>query len=245
MRKPAACLSPALTRRGWGGFGKYSNTPQHLLLQSGGLLRPICILIFILAVNLPVSFGSDADAKLARIQKAYEGIVDIKGAFTQKSTIKDLKKTETFKGEFFIKPPMRMKWIYKGTAAQDLIINNDTVLIIKKSENQAYKSRFDKATYGQTPVALLGGFGNIRDEFIVSSTGDSLLLRPKKTLGTVTSIKVRVSDDGFPVRAFTITDKYGNVIEIDLSGVTVNSGVRDSMFDLAAPKGVNVMEQGF
>src|ERR1700690_101429 len=172
-----------------------------------------------------VVYGSEADERISRIQKAYEGIKDIKGDFSQKSIMKDLNRTETFKGDFYIKPPMKMKWIYTGTAAQDLIINNDTVLIYKKAENQAYRSRFDKATYRQTPVALLGGFGNIKDEFIATLKGDSLVLRPKKPMGNITSIKVRISDEGFPIRSFTITDSYSNVTEIDLRNVIINTGL--------------------
>jgi hypothetical protein len=33
--------SPSLTRRGWGGFGEYINTPPNLLLQRGGFLQSL------------------------------------------------------------------------------------------------------------------------------------------------------------------------------------------------------------
>jgi outer membrane lipoprotein carrier protein len=189
--------------------------------------------------------GSETDDRISLIQKAYEGIKDIRGNFSQKSIMKDLNRTETFKGDFFIKPPMKMKWIYKGPADQDIIINKDTVLIYKKAENQAYRSRFDKAAYGQTPVALLGGFGRINDEFTATLKGDSLILRPKKPMGNITSIKVRISDEGFPIRSFAITDSYSNVTEIDLRDVKINTGIQDSIFDPVLPKGVNIFEQSY
>lgn len=178
-----------------------------------------------------------------RIQKAYEGIKDLRGSFTQKSTIKDLKKTETYRGEFFIKPPMRMKWSYRGKEPQDLIINNDTVLIHKKNDKQAFRGRFDRATYGQSPVALLGGFGSVRDEFNVTPKRDVLILKPKKPMGAVTSIIVTLSEQGFPIRSFVINDTYGNIVEIELRDVQANTGIKDNTFDLTLPKGVNVMEQ--
>ncbi len=190
-----------------------------------------------------VVHASGPDENIAKIQKAYEGVTDLKGSFFQKSVIKDLDKTETYKGEFFIKRPMKMKWLYKGKTAQDLIINGDTVLIYKKGDKQAYKSRFDRQTYGQTPVALLSGFGNIRDEFEVSGRGNALILKPKKQMGNVTTIKVIVSDEGFPIRSFVINDTRGNVIDIELRDVKLNSGLKDSLFDQALPKGVNVFEQ--
>ncbi len=185
----------------------------------------------------------DVNAEIARIQKAYGTIKDLKGSFVQKSLIKDLDKTETYKGEFYIKPPLKMKWTYGGKNAQSLTIRDDTVLIYKKSENQAYKSKFDRQTYSQTPIALLSGFGNIREEFAVSGGGNSLVLKPKKPMGNVTFIKMTLSDEGFPIRGFEIHDSYSNVITIEISGVKMNTGIKDSLFDLTLPKGVNVFEQ--
>ena len=207
-------------------------------------LMAVFILAFFFHSQAPATlWAADADQQIARIQKAYENIKDLKGSFVQKSVIRDLDKTETYKGEFFIKPPLRMKWVYKGKTAQDMTINNDTVLIYKKGDNQAYKSKFDRHTYGQTPAALLGGFGNIKDEFIASGKGDSLVLKPRKPMGNVTSISVRTSEEGFPIRSFVIHDSYSNVVEIFISDVKINTGLKDSLFNLSLPKEVNVFEQ--
>jgi len=204
----------------------------------------VAALAFLFHALTPATLlASDADQQIARIQKAYENIKDLKGSFVQKSVIKDLDKTETYKGEFFIKPPLKMKWVYKGKAAQDLTINNDTVLIYKKGDNQAYKSKFDRDTYGQTPVALLGGFGNIKEEFIASGKGDSIILKPRKPMGSVTSVRVRTSAEGFPIRSFVINDSHSNVVEIVISDVKINTGLKDSLFSLSLPKEVNVLEQ--
>jgi chaperone LolA len=203
------------------------------------LLLTVFFLSF-LAANV---FASGADENIARIQKAYEGIRDLKGSFVQKSEIRDLDRTDIYKGEFFIKRPMKMKWIYTGKTAQDLTINGDTVLIYKRGDRQAYKSRFDRGTYGQTPVALLSGFGNIKEEFEVSGNGDTLILKPKKPMGNVAMIKVILSEAGFPIRSFVIHDSRSNVIDIGLRDVKINTGLKDSLFDLALPKDVNVFEQ--
>ena len=200
-------------------------------------------MICIAGLSLPaLSISAGVDDKIEKIQKAYENIKDMKGAFTQKNTIKDLKQTDTYKGEFFIRQPLRMKWLYTGKAAQDIYIGNNIVMIYKKGDKQAYKGKFDKETYGQTPVALLSGFGNIRQEFNISGRGNSLLLTPKKNLGSITSISITVSDDDFPIRSFTIQDGASNVIEIALRDVKINTGLKDSIFEFSLPKGVNVYE---
>lgn len=201
------------------------------------------VLLLALFVMSGTAGGSDLDERISRLQKAYEGVTDIRGTFTQKSTIKDLKRTDTYKGEFFIKPPLKMKWVYRGNTAQDIIVNNETILIFKKGENQAYRARFDKGTYGQTPVALLGGIGKISEEFTITARGDYLLLKPRKSMGTITSIRMALSSEGFPIRSFTIYDSRSNVIEIELKEIRVNTGLKDSLFDLSVPKGVSIFDQ--
>lgn len=180
---------------------------------------------------------------IARIQKAYEHFTDLSGDFVQTSILKDLDRTDTYRGEFFIKPPLRMKWLYKGKAAQDVTINGDTILIYKKKDNQAYKGKFDRSTYGQTPVALLSGFGNIRREFSVTGKDNTLVLRPRKSMGTITYIEITLSAAGFPIRSFIIHDTYSNVIRIELKNVKTDTGIKDSLFDLKVPKGADVYEQ--
>ncbi|MGC2063062.1 MAG: outer membrane lipoprotein carrier protein LolA [Thermodesulfovibrionales bacterium] len=209
-----------------------------------GYLRTTMVVLLVLFVMNGTVRGSDLEDKISRLQKAYEGVTDIRGSFIQKSTIKDLKRTDTYKGEFFIKPPLKMKWVYRGNAAQDIIVNNEAILIYKKGENQAYRARFDKETYGQTPVALLGGLGKISEEFTITAKGDELLLKPRKTMGMINSIRMVLSGERFPVRSFTIYDSRSNVIEIELKEVRVNTGLKDSLFDLSVPKGVNIFDQG-
>ena len=188
------------------------------------------------------SFSSNIDNNIEKVQNAYKKIRDMKGSFIQKNFIKDLNKTDTYKGQFFIKQPLRMIWMYTGKAAQDVYINNDTVLIYKRGDKQAYRGKFDRATYGQTPVALLSGFGDIRREFNISGNGNSLLLKPKNPLGTVTSISITLSDGDFPIESFTIQDGRSNVIEISLKDVTVNTDLKDSLFEFSLPKNVKVYE---
>jgi len=187
--------------------------------------------------------GEEVDDTVSRIQKAYEGITDMRGSFVQKNIIKDLNKADTYAGEFFVKRPLKMKWAYKGKAAQDLIINNDTVLIYKKGDSQAYRSAFTKDAYGQTPVVLLTGMGNLREEFIVTGKNNILQLKPRKAMAGIISITVFTSETGFPIQGFTIQDGRSNTVEIRLNNITINSGLKDSLFDLNLPKGVNVYEQ--
>lgn len=212
-----------------------TNTRPH-----ASILFLFCLFIMVMSSDSP---AATADEQISKVQKAYEDIKDLKGSFVQKSVLKDLGRTDTYRGEFFIKPPHRMKWAYKGKEAQDILINGESVILYKKGDNQAYRGKFDRSTYGQTPVALLGGFGNIREEFDISLRGEALVLKPKKPLGNVKSIKVTLSDEGFPIKSFTINDSHSNVIEIELKDVKTNTGIKDPLFNFSPPKGVEIFDQ--
>ncbi len=167
----------------------------------------------------------------------------MKGSFVQKNIVSALNKTDTYRGEFFIKRPLKMKWAYTGKAAQDLIINDTVALIYKRGDRQAYRSTFSRERYGQTPVVLLTGMGNLRDEFHISGNGSVLVLKPKKPMPGVMSITLQLSDADFPIKGFTIQDGRSNIVEIELKDIVINPGLKDSLFDLTLPKGVNVYEQ--
>ena len=212
------------------------------------MMSPTCMIgcsvifaIFFLLSSASMAFSS-ADEEIIKIQKAYENIKDISGSFVQKSYIKDLKQTETFKGQFFIKRPMKMKWNYRGEQPQEVIINNDEIIIYQQKENQAYRSPFDRDTYGQAPIALLSGFGMIREEFSVTEKNGKLFLKPKKPMGGIISIEIEPSGGDFPIKSFTVNDSYSNRIEMALKDVKINAGLEDKFFQFSLPKGVTVFK---
>jgi chaperone LolA len=209
--------------------------------------KMICgVVLFAALFFIPaLSFSSSCtEGKVARIQKGYEGLHDITGDFVQKSHIKDLKQTETFQGHFFIKRPLKMKWEYTGEHAQEIFIRDEEILIYQKKEKQAFRGRFSSDTYGQVPIALLSGFGDVEDQFHISEREDRLILKPKKSMRGIVSIEVVLAEDGFPIGSFTIYDSHANTIELKLRNVKVNTGIEDALFEPALPKGIPLYESG-
>lgn len=206
------------------------------------LVFPFIIGALLIAVTPSFSSAATADEEVARIQKAYEGIKDIQGAFVQRSFIKDLKRTDTYNGQFFIKPP-KVKWEFKGDRPQVVYITGDDIIIYQKKEKQAFRSQFDRATYGQAPIALLSGFGDIRKEFDISMRSGRLHLKPKRPMGNIAAVELETAPSGFPIAALFVTDTLGNRIEIQLKNVRTNTGVGDKVFEFSPPEGVNVIRQ--
>lgn len=182
------------------------------------------------------------DEEMQRIQKAYENIRDIRGNFVQKSYIKDLKRTDTYQGQFFIKIPKKVKWEYKGKAPQEVFISDDEIIIYQKKERQAFRGKFDWNTYGQAPIALLSGFGRIHEEFTVSQQNKHLLLKPKSPMGGILSIEIEPSEGEFPIHSFTLKDSHSNRIEIILKDIKVNTDLKEGLFVPSLPGNIKIYE---
>jgi outer membrane lipoprotein carrier protein len=213
--------------------GSYGRTAKIVLLHS---------LFTALLLMLSFTLCLAQEDHVTKIQKAYEDIKDIRGNFVQKSSIKDLKRTDTYNGRFFIKPP-KMKWEYTGMKPQVIYINGDEIIIYQQKENQVIKSKFDRATYGQAPIALLAGLGDIRQEFVViSDSPGRLVIKPRKPMGNIDHLELTPSDNAFPIKALIIVDSLSNRIEITLNDVKTNTGLKNSLFNFTPPKDATVLE---
>lgn len=206
-------------------------------------MRPFIFLLIPLFV-LSLYDSSDANAlKSADIKRIYSGIEDIKGSFTQKTFIKDLNRTDTYKGIFFIKLPSRMKWQYRDEKGEtEVIIKGQEMILYQKNQRQALRQIFDSHLYGQIPVAFLAGLGNIEDDFKIEEKAGHLILIPKRAMGGIVSIILRPSQGEFPIGSVVITDKRNNKIEIDLKDVSINTGISASIFEFSPPEGVKLQE---
>lgn len=177
-----------------------------------------------------------------KIQSAYRRIRDASGKFEQKSYLKDLGKTQTYGGDFMIKLPSRMRYIYTVGSRDQVAINGNSITIYQQKENQVLKGRFDAGTYGTAPVALLGGLGDIERDFSVSQEKGKLILRPKNPMNGITFVEVVPSGGAFPIKSFLIHDKYSNTVQITLKDVKLNRGIKDSVFSFTPPAGTSVFD---
>lgn len=200
----------------------------------------LIVIFFFLLPSLSGAFNPEDEA--VRIQKAYDGFRDITGNFTQKSYIKDLKRTDNYKGRFYIKAS-KFRWEYTGEKPQTIYISGDRLIIYQKNEKQAYISIFDRATYGQSPIILLGGLGNIRDDFVISARDGRLVLKPKNQMGNITQIDVTVCEEEFPIKSLTIIDTLSNRIDIEFMNIKVNTGIKDRHFEFSPPEGTSIIKQ--
>ncbi len=193
--------------------------------------------------------GSDSDSAgnlsmtVNEIQNKLSKINDITGRFSQTSYIKDLEQTQKYSGSFFIKKPFQMMWEYKKPRDEKVVIHDTDTWIYKKSQNQVIKTKFSKEAYSQVPIALLGSLENLRDDFDITMTAENAIqLVPKQRIVSIKTLLLETVSGDFPLKMFTIFDKYGNIIMIELTDIEINPGLDDSFFLFKIPPGAEVFD---
>jgi outer membrane lipoprotein carrier protein len=200
----------------------------------------ICHLLFIISFILVTRYllhvtdvyAANVDELVADIEQKAAAISDINGSFSQESFLVDLERTETYTGNFFIKKPSMIRWQYDEPRDEEVYIRTDEIWIYKRNSGQAVRSRFNENAYGQAPIALLASLENLNANFIITATDkeDTLLLKPKRRIGSIKKLLLEISDSDFPVKSFRIFDIYGNNVTIRVNDVATNTGLTDKVF---------------
>lgn len=177
----------------------------------------------------------------ARIQSAYKQMKDARGTFVQKSFIKEIGVTETYKGDFYMKIPSKMFYKYNAGSQDEVLVDGNTILLYQKNNNQVVKSKFDPASYGAAPVALLGGLGDLQREFKIREKAGELLLTPKGPMGGITLLEIKPSNGPFPIKTLKM-HMQSSTVTLTFENVKINTGIKDSYFTMKPPAGAAFLD---
>lgn len=196
-------------------------------------LTIFCVVFTVIVISMNAFSQQGA---LEKLEQAYKNINDISGNFTQKSYIKELNKTQQFKGRFFIKKD-KIRWNYLGAYSQIVFINKEKLVIYDRAKKQAIQTTFSADKYGQLPIALISRMADLKKDFEVKEIRENrLILIPKTKMGNINSIEIITQQADFPIKTLKITDTMSNQIEIEFSNVKINSNLRDSIFKFVPRK---------
>lgn len=194
---------------------------------------------------LTPSYASTVDDLIQQIQKKYNDIQQLQGRFSQISYIKELDRVERYEGRFFISRSRgaKIRLIYTKPLDEEVIINNTSIWVYKKSVKQAFRGKFTRDSYGQLPIFILQRLGDLRADFNITPSGENTLeLRPRSQIGLIKKIRLAISSGDFPVNSLTIFDVYGNKTDIVIKDIEINPGLDESLFVFTPSKGVEIFE---
>lgn len=183
------------------------------------------------------------------LQKSYNSTVDFVAEFRQETEIKTLTRTLKTWGRLYFKRPGRMLWRYDEPKGQFVLADGENLFFYQPEQGQVIKSPLKNAFRSDIPLSFLLGLGNLKKDFKVSSMGleqDHYVLRlgPKGELGGVGEFLLGLDRRTFNILWIRIGDAAGNVTTIRFSNMQKGTGLKDSLFRLQLPDGVDVVELG-
>jgi outer membrane lipoprotein-sorting protein len=120
---------------------------------------------------------------------------------------------------------------------------------LQPEQNQIIKSPLKNAFRSDIPLSFLLGIGNLKKDFVVElKTTDKLeyvlRLEPKGEAGGLSEILLGINRNSFDILWASIRDAASNLTTIRLSGMNKGTGLKDSLFRLQVPDGVDLVELG-
>lgn len=232
-------------------------SPERSMRENWNSNRPGQPLLFWLPVWLllcGVSSGSASDPQdearvIDGLQKSYDSAVDFVADFRQETELKTLARSLKAHGKLYFKRPGRMLWRYDEPKGQFVLADGKNLYYYQPEQGQVLKSPLKSAFRSDIPLSFLLGIGNLKKEFKVSLKGLEqgfylLRLEPRGELGGFGEILLSVDAESFNIRSSRIRDAAGNVTMIRFASMRKGAGLKDSLFRLQLPEGVDVVELG-
>jgi outer membrane lipoprotein carrier protein len=232
------------------------------------LFRIFTLTAAALALTATLCLGADLGQVVRTLEQGYATLNDMQGDFSQKSSIKAMRREEKGGGELFIKKGAGKDAMFRfdySKPKQEIISNGKKVWYYLPEQKQVMVMELSQLFQGGNGVALnyLAGMGHVSRDFNISfaaqprdQKGNYVLeLTPKKKSPAMAKLQLTVSapaveefvaqghaKNPFPILSSTVFDQGGNSTRIDFSNVKTNRGMESGRFNFKVPAGVEVVK---
>ncbi len=197
-------------------------------------------------------FGADgpsADAIVDRLQKNYDATSDFTADFRQETEVKTLNRALKAWGKLSFKRPGKMLWRYEEPKGQFVLADGRYLYFFQPEQNQIIKSPLKNAFRTDIPLSFLLGIGSLKKDFNAAlnkseETQYVLRLEPKGDAGGFSEIMLAVSKASADILWISVRDASSNLTTIRFSNIRKGVGLKDALFTLQIPNGVDVVELG-
>lgn len=190
----------------------------------------------------------EASKVLASVQSFYDATKDLSAGFQQTYTHPVYGTKTVSKGTLRVKKPGKMVWDYAAANAADFYVTRKKLQVVEHDLRQVVSRTVDTADFAGAEKFLFGG-SQLVEDFRVRMANDRLVkaygqaghtvieLAPKKKNPHYQSLLLVVHDATGRVDAFVVRNTDKSVNHFELTGVTRNDGLADSVFTFSKPKG--------
>ena len=182
-----------------------------------------------------------------QIQKRYDTLQSFRGFFLQKLTNASSHEVQERLGTITFARPRFIRWETTSPETELLIIGKDTVWEYFPEEETVYRYSVEQVLSSKTMIRFLSGEANLKDDFTVTDLGmdgdfKHLKLIPKEPEPNLVEGEIWVRPGQDMLEKIKLVDFFGNINELELTGLQLDVPVDQKEFTLDPPKGTEILE---
>jgi outer membrane lipoprotein carrier protein len=182
-----------------------------------------------------------------QIQKRYDTLQSFRAFFLQKLTNASSREVQERLGSITFKRPRFIRWETTSPENELLIIGQDTVWEYFPEEETVYRYSVEQVLSSKTMIRFLSGEANLKDDFIIEDLGTDgefrhLKIIPMEPEPNLVEGELWVRPGQDMLEKIKLVDFFGNINELELTGIELDVTVEDKDFTLNPPKGTEVIE---
>ena len=211
----------------------------------------LCLAVLLLAVTPTTGRAKPTvdESLLDRIQKRYDSTKDYRADFEQETEYSTLNRTIRGRGKVYYSKPAKMLWEYDEPDGQFVLADGTHLFFYQPAEKQIIKTLLGAAFRSDLPLSFLLGIGKIRTFFrtgVVEEVGGDYLINlyPKEANTGLEKLQLLITSRDYDIKRAQIEDTGGNRWTINFRNIERDIGLEPSVFQLKAPKGVDIVEFG-
>ena len=184
------------------------------------------------------------------IQKQYEMMQDLEADFLQESYNKTLQKKQRASGKLYMKKPGRMRWDYQAPEKQIIVADGRFFWWYTPRTGQVVRQKADQAMSSNLAITFMGGMGEMQKDFKIrfaepagGTREDTFTLKlvPARPQASIAHLLLTVDARQYRTRRIVLQDFYGNTTSIEFSGLKINQGLAQDLFNFTPGPGVQVI----
>ena len=182
-----------------------------------------------------------------QIQKRYDSLQSFRAFFLQKLTNASSREVQERLGSITFKRPRFIRWETTSPENELLIIGQNTVWEYFPEEETVYRYSVEQVLSSKTMIRFLSGEANLKEDFIVEDLGTDgefrhLKIVPMEPEPNLVEGELWVRPGQDMLEKIKLVDFFGNINELELTGIEIDVTVEDKDFILNPPQGTDVIE---
>jgi outer membrane lipoprotein carrier protein len=179
------------------------------------------------------------------VQKRYAEIKTMRAVFEQRITHAESSSTEERRGEIYFQKPLLVRWTTEPPREELLVITDALIWQYFPDEELAYKYPLESVDDKNAFLRVLFGVSSLEESFEITVLPEEnkltkLKLEPYEPSVSLLEAAVWVEAESATIRRLAITDFYGNISEMNMTGLDFNLPVPEGTFAFTPPEGTEI-----